>query len=70
MTLIAAEARPSVPPKQRLLASLLLGPRHDNLLCRWFVGLSPDDPITRPNTDALPRPQADRRGDAGAEAGS
>ena len=55
--LYAAEGRPSVPPEQLLLASLLqafygirserllLEQLHYNLLFRWFVGLSPDDPI-------------------------
>ena len=55
--LYASEGRPSVPPEHRLLASLLqafygirserllLEQLHDNLLFRWFVGLSPDDPI-------------------------
>ena len=60
--LYAAEGRPSVPPEQLLLASLLqafygirserllLEPLHYNLLFRWFVGLSPDDPIWYPTT--------------------
>lgn len=55
--LYASEGRPSVPPEQ-LLSALLLqvfyGIRSErqlveqlnyNLLYRWFVGLSPDDPI-------------------------
>jgi transposase len=55
----AREGRPSVPPEQ-LLAALLLqafyGIRSErqlmeelnyNLLCRWFVGLSPDDKVWR-----------------------
>ncbi len=58
--LYAAEGRPSVPPEQLLLASLLqafygirserllLEQLHYNLLFRWFVGLSPDDPIWHP----------------------
>jgi transposase len=58
----AAEGRPSVPPEQLLLASLLqalygirserllLEQLHYNLLFRWFVGLSPDDPIWHPTT--------------------
>ena len=60
--LYAAEGRPSVPPEQQLLASLLqafygirserllLEQLHYNLLFRWFVGLSPDDPIWHPTT--------------------
>jgi transposase len=60
--LYAAEGRPSVPPEQLLLASLLqafYGIRSErllleqldyNLLYRWFVGLSPDDPIWHPTT--------------------
>ena len=55
--LYASEGRPSVPP-ERLLSALLLqvlyGIRSErqlieqldyNLLYRWFVGLSPDDPV-------------------------
>ena len=38
--LYAAEGRPSVPPEQL----------HYNLLFRWFVGLSPDDPTWHPTT--------------------
>jgi transposase len=60
--LYAADGRPSVPPEQLLLASLLqafygirserllLEQLHYNLLFRWFVGLSPDDPIWHPTT--------------------
>ena len=60
--LYATEGRPSVPPEQLLLASLLqafYGIRSErllleqlnyNLLFRWFVGLSPDDPIWHPTT--------------------
>jgi transposase len=60
--LYAAEGRPSVPPKQLLLASLLqafygirserllLEQLHYNLLFRWFVRLSPDVPIWHPTT--------------------
>jgi transposase len=56
------EGRPSVPPEQLLLASLLqafYGIRSErllleqldyNLLFRWFVGLSPDDAIWHPTT--------------------
>lgn len=63
--LYAAEGRPSVPPEQLLLASLLqvfYGIRSErlpleqlnyNLLFRWFVGLSPDDPIWHPTTYGL-----------------
>ncbi len=51
-----------MPPEQLLLASLLqalyairserllLEQLHYNLLFRWFVGLSPDDPIWHPTT--------------------
>jgi hypothetical protein len=54
--LYASEGRASVPPEQLLLASLqqafygirserpLLEQLHYNLLFRWFVGLSPNDP--------------------------
>ncbi len=60
--LYAVEGRPSVPPEQLLLASLLhaffgirserllLEQLHYNLLFRWFVGLSPDDLIWNPTT--------------------
>ena len=56
------KAGPSVPPEQLLLASLLqafYGIRSERLLLeqlnyillfRWFVGLSPDDPIWHPTT--------------------
>ena len=49
-----------MPTEQLLLASLLqafygirserllLEQLHYNLLCRWFFGLSPDDPIWHP----------------------
>src|ERR1700734_2751624 len=60
--LYASERRPSIPPEQ-LLSALLLqvfyGIRSErqlmeqldyNLLYRWFVGLSPDDPIWDPTT--------------------
>jgi transposase len=55
--LYAREGKPSVPPEKLMLASLLqafeglrserllMGQRHNNLLIRWFLGLSPDDPI-------------------------
>jgi transposase len=58
--LYANEGRPSIPPEQ-LLSALLLqvfyGVRSEralmeqldyNLLYRWFVGLSPDDPVWDP----------------------
>src|SRR5689334_5937447 len=58
----ARESRPSIPPEQ-LLSALLLqvfyGIRSErqlmeqldyNLLYRWFVGLSPDDPVWDPTT--------------------
>ena len=61
-TLYAREGRPSIPPEQ-LLSALLLqvfyGIRSErqlieqldyNLLYRWFVGLSPDDPVWDPTT--------------------
>jgi len=60
--LYAVEGCPSVPPEQLLLASLLQafdGIRSErllveqlnyNLLFRWFVGLSPDDPIWQTTT--------------------
>jgi transposase len=60
--LYAVKGRPSVPPEQLLLASLLqafyafrsqrllLEQLHYNVLFRWFVGLSPDDPIRHPTT--------------------
>ena len=60
--LYASEGRPSIPP-ERLLSALLLqvfyGIRSErqlmeqldyNLSYRWFVGLSPDDPIWDPTT--------------------
>ena len=60
--LYASEGRPSISPEQ-LLSALLLqvfyGIRSErqlmeqldyNLLYRWFVGLSPDDPIWDPTT--------------------
>jgi transposase len=55
--LYAKEGRPSVPPEQllsALLIQVLYGVRSErqlmeqldyNLLYRWFVGLSPDDPV-------------------------
>jgi hypothetical protein len=58
--LYASEGRPSIPPEQ-LLSALLMqvfyGIRSErqlmeqldyNLLYRWFVGLSPDDPVWDP----------------------
>jgi transposase len=60
--LYSSEGRPSIPPEQ-LLSALLLqvfyGIRSErqlmeqldyNLLYRWFVGLSPDDPVWNPTT--------------------
>src|SRR3954452_21717808 len=60
--LYASEGRPSIPPEQ-LLSALLLqvfyGIRSErqlmeqldyNLLYRWFVGLSPDDPVWDPTS--------------------
>jgi transposase len=60
--LYSKEGRPSIPPEQ-LLSALLLqvfyGIRSErqlmeqldyNLLCRWFVGLAPDDPVWDPTT--------------------
>ena len=60
--LYANEGRPSIPPEQ-LLSALLLqvfyGIRSErqlmeqldyNFLYRWFVGLSPDDPVWDPTT--------------------
>ena len=59
------KAGPRQPPEQLLLASLLqafygirserllLEQLHYNLLFRWFVGLSPDDPIWHPTTFTL-----------------
>jgi transposase len=60
--LYSKEGRPSIPPEQ-LLSALLLqafyGIRSErqlmeqldyNLLYRWFVGLSPDDPVWDPTT--------------------
>jgi len=61
--LYASEGRPPVSPEQLLLLAsllqafygirserLLLVQLNDNLLFRWFVGLSPDDPIWHPTT--------------------
>ena len=70
----ASEGRPSVPPEQ-LLSALLLqvfcGIRSErqlieqldyNLLFRWFVGLSPDDPgLGRNNLHQEPWTAAERR---------
>src|SRR6516162_3621887 len=70
--LYASDGRPSVAPEQ-LLSALLLqvfyGIRSErqlmeqleyNLLYRWFVGLSPDDPVWDPTT-FTPRPPAGGR---------
>ena len=58
--LYACEGRPSIPPEQLLsvlLLQVLYGIRSErqlmeqldyNLLYRWFVGLSPDDPVWDP----------------------
>ena len=60
--LYASDGRPSVPPEQLFCALLLqafYGIRSErqlmeqldyNLLYRWFVGLSPDDPVWVPTT--------------------
>ena len=70
--LYAGEGRPSIPPEQ-LLSALLLqvfyGIRSErqlmeqldyNLLHRWFVGLSPDDPVWVPTTFAKNRDRLQR----------
>jgi transposase len=63
--LYALESRPSVRPELLLLVSLLqafyrirseqllLEQLNYKLLFRWFVGLSPDDPICYPTTFTL-----------------
>ena len=60
--LYASEGRPSIPPEQLLSAlplQVFYGIRSErqlmeqldyNLLYRWFVGLSPDDPVWDPTT--------------------
>lgn len=60
--LYAKEGRPSIPPEQLLSALLLqvfyairserqlMEQLNYNLLYRWFVGLSPDDPVWDPTT--------------------
>jgi transposase len=60
--LYSADGRPSIPPEQLLSALLiqaLYGIRSErqlmeqldyNLLFRWFVGLSPDDPVWHPTS--------------------
>jgi transposase len=60
--LYAKQGRPSVPPEQllsALLLQVLYGIRSErqlmeqldyNLLYRWFVGLSPDDPVWNPTS--------------------
>jgi transposase-like protein DUF772 len=74
--LYASEGRPSIAPEQ-LLSALLLqvfyGIRSErqlmeqldyNLLYRWFVGLSPDDPVWDPTVGGVARlnlPTASRR---------
>jgi transposase len=70
--LYAREGRPSVPPEQ-LLSALLLqvfyGLRSErqlieqldyNLLYRWFVGLSPDDPVWDATTFSKNRERLER----------
>jgi transposase len=59
--LYSREGRPSIPPEQllsALLLQVLYGIRSErqlmeqldyNLLFRWFVGLSPDDPVWDPS---------------------
>jgi transposase len=61
-TLYSTEGRPSIPPEQLILAlllqaiyglrseRLLLEQLNYNLMFRWFVGLSADDPIWHPTT--------------------
>jgi transposase len=66
------DGRPSIPP-ERLLSALLLqalyGVRserllmeqlHYNLLFRWFVGLSPDDPVWHPTVFTVNRERLQR----------
>lgn len=60
--LYASDGRPSIAPEQllsALLLQVLYGIRSErqlmeqldyNLLFRWFVGLSPDDPVWDPTT--------------------
>src|SRR5262245_55814527 len=60
--LYASEGRPSIPPEQllsALLLQVLYGVRSErllmeqldyNLLFRWFVGLSPDEPVWDPTS--------------------
>lgn len=59
-TMYSAIGRPSIPPEQLLRALLLqilftirserqlMEQLNCNLLCRWFVGLAPDDPVWMP----------------------
>jgi transposase len=76
--LYSHEGRPSIPPEQ-LLSALLLqvfyGIRSErqlmeqldyNLLYRWFVGLSPDDPVWDPTTFTKNRERL-QRGDVFAQ---
>ena len=71
--LYASEGRPSIPPEQ-LLSALLLqvfyGIRSErqlmeqldyNLLYRWFVGLSPDDPVWDPTVFTKNRDRLQKR---------
>ena len=65
--LYSADGRPSIPPEQLLSALLiqaLYGIRSErqlmeqlnyNLLFRWFVGLSPDDPVWHPTSFTMNR---------------
>src|SRR6187200_3518625 len=60
--LYSHEGRPSIPPEQLLSALLLqvfysirserqlMEQLNYNLMYRWFVGLSPDDPVWDPTT--------------------
>ena len=72
--LYASEGRPSIPPEQLLSALLLqVSPASGserqlmeqldyNLLYRWFVGLSPDDPVWDPTASHQePGAAAERR---------
>jgi transposase len=72
--LYAREGRPSVPPEQLLSALLLhllysihserqlIEQLNYNLLYRWFVGLSPDDPVWDATTMCMDPPdQAESR---------
>ena len=68
----AAEGRPSIPPEQLLRALLLqafytirserqlMEQLNYNLLFRWFVGLSVDDPVWVPTAQQEPGASAGR----------